>query len=77
LADSAQRTGALLLATKYHVSALRSLAERLRTMRNVTEQVLSLRPSPAARTHHQRAARALAEAELALWVVEGVPSDLL
>ena len=71
LADAAQHTGALLLATTYHVSALHALAECLRTTRDATEQVLARRPSPAARSHYQRAARALAEAELALWVVEG------
>jgi hypothetical protein len=67
-----ERTGALLLAITYRVSALRALAERLRTVRDVTEQALDQRPSPAARAQYQRAARALAEAELALWVVEGL-----
>jgi len=70
-ADIAQSTGALLLAATHHVTTLRALTERLRRTRDATEHVLSLGPSPEAWGRHWRAARALAEAELALRVAEG------
>ena len=72
LADLGQRAGALLLASTYDTPGLRAVVQRLRRLHDDTRQVLSVRPSPAARSHYQRAARALAEAELALWVVEGL-----
>jgi Type III secretion system, cytoplasmic E component of needle len=70
-ADTVQNSGAFLLAATHHVSTLRALTERLRRARDATENVLSLGASPEAWGRHRRAARALAEAELALRVAEG------
>jgi hypothetical protein len=70
-ADTVQSTGAFLLAATHPVSTLRALTERLRRTRDATERDLSRGLSPEAWGRHQRAARALAEAELALWVAEG------
>jgi hypothetical protein len=69
--DAARGTGALLLLTTYPVSVLRTVAQRLRTTRDVTARLAVVRPSPQALARHQRAARALAEAELALCVADG------
>jgi hypothetical protein len=71
-ADSALGTGAFLLAATHRVSSLRALTRRLRHTRDTTEHVLSRGPSPEARGRYRRAARALAEAELALRVAEGL-----
>src|SRR5438105_1351707 len=70
-ADTVQSTGGFLLAATHPVSTLRALTERLRRTRDATQHTLSLGPSPEAWGRHRRAARALAEAELALRVAEG------
>lgn len=70
-AEWSHKSGALLLVATYRPSTLHTMAQRLRAMRDVTEQAYGMQPSPEARGRHRRATRALAEAELALRVAEG------